>query len=222
MTDYGRGAIEKIVPQLVGQGITVVSGFMYGVDQYAHQTTLECGGKTIAVLGWGIDGKLSGQDKEMADQIIKCGGLILSEWQSQVPTLWTFPKRNRIVAALCQEVIIVEAAEKSGSLITAKIAGELGRKVFSVPGPITSRASQGTNTLIAKGEAAVWQGQFEKSKRTDSDPLLAALEDQPQSANELSRKLDISISELGAKLSLLSLSGQVKERNGKYCLADAG
>ncbi|MBI2600510.1 DNA-protecting protein DprA [Candidatus Daviesbacteria bacterium] len=216
MTDYGQQTIEKIIPQLIQQGKTVVSGFMYGVDKYAHKICIDSGGTTIAVLGWGINKKLDGEDSRLANKIINGGGILLSEWESQQPTHWTFPARNRIVAALAQEVIVVEAVEKSGSLITARIASRLKRTLWAVPGPITSRTSVGTNNLIASGKAKVWLGTFQTHPEQSNDPILQILEMQALTADELARKLDLPISDVGAKLSMFLLSGQVTEKGGKY------
>lgn len=220
MTNYGERAIEKIVPGILQQGKTIVSGFMYGVDQYAHQICCESGGKTIAVLGWGINHKLTGDDLKLAEKIINTGGILLSEWERQKPTHWTFPARNRIVAALAQEVIIIEAAEKSGALITAKLASKLKRVVWAVPGPITSRTSAGTNNLLAIGKAKMWVGTIQASGLQSDDPILQILDNEALTADELARKLSIPISEAGAKLSLLLLSGTILEKGGKYYLAD--
>ncbi len=156
ISDYGRRVVEKIVPKLVFDGKTIVSGFMYGTDQYAHQICLDNGGKTIAVLGWGITHPLSLRDSQLAKAIINNGGLILSEWENREPERWTFPVRDRIVAALCQEVLVIEAAAQSGSLITARQAIKLGRCLWAVPGPATSQVSAGTNTLISDGLARRW------------------------------------------------------------------
>ncbi|MFH1535785.1 MAG: DNA-protecting protein DprA [Patescibacteria group bacterium] len=221
MTDYGQRAVEKIIPQIVAQRKTVVSGFMYGVDQYAHLICCESGGKTIAVLGWGIDEKLSREDLKLAKKIIDCGGILLSEWKSQKPTHWTFPSRNRIVAALSQEVIVVEAALHSGSLITARIANRLNRVVWAVPGPITSRTSVGTNKLIADGKAKMWLGVASKTSLLQSDdPILQILDMEALTADELGRKLSLPIAEVGAKLSILLVSGAILEKGGKYYIAD--
>lgn len=216
MTEYGRRVIEKIVPKLVFEKKTIVSGFMYGVDQYAHQICLDNGGKTIAILGWGIKNTLEGTDKKLADSIISSGGLILSEWEDQKPTLWTFPVRNRIVAALCSDVIVVEAAAKSGSLITAGIALALKRKLWAVPGPITSRTSEGTNALIAQGRAKMWTDEPQTIQSASSNPLVSMLESDALTASEIARKLGEPVSDVGAQLSLLALSGQLVERGGKY------
>ena len=90
MTEYGRRVIETIIPRFVFEKKTIVSGFMYGVDQYAHEVTIANGGKTIAVLGWGINRALEDTDKKLAESIISSRGLLLSEWEDQKPTLWTF------------------------------------------------------------------------------------------------------------------------------------
>lgn len=219
MTDYGRRVIEKIVPRLVFEKKTIVSGFMYGVDQYAHEVCIENGGKTIAVLGWGITRVLEGTDLKIANRIISSGGLLLSEWKDQKPTLWTFPVRNRIVAALSADIIVVEAAVKSGSLITANIARKLKRRLWAVPGAITSRLSGGTNMLIAEGYAKMWPGDAPaiQIKKSD-DPLLSILEGDGLTANDIARRLGKPVSEIGAQLSLLSVTGQLNEKGGKYYL----
>ncbi|HSW89408.1 MAG TPA: DNA-processing protein DprA [Patescibacteria group bacterium] len=218
MTNYGRQVIDQIVPKLVLEGKTIVSGFMYGVDQYAHDVTIQNGGKTIAVLGWGINIPFEEADEKLAAEIISHDGLFFSEWEDQRATLWTFPMRNRIVVALCSEVIVIEAAVKSGSLITAKIANKLKRKLWAVPGPITSKTSAGTNALIADGEAIMWAGiqMKNESDKKSSDPLLKALQNEPLTTNELARTLHKSVSEVGAQLSLFAITGEVIEREGKY------
>lgn len=215
MTDYGTRVVEKIIPRLIAQNITIVSGFMYGVDQWAHQVCTDSGGKTIAVLGWGINQKLTGADLKLAKKIIDSGGLLLSEWEQQLASHWTFPSRNRIVAALSREVIVVEAAENSGSLITARLARKLKRTLWAVPGPITSRTSAGTNKLIAKGLAKMWLGE-DPLLLAKGDPILQILDNEALTADELARKLKLPVSEIGAQLSMLLLSGQVLEKMGKY------
>ncbi len=216
MTEYGRRAVEMIVPKLVFEKKTVVSGFMYGVDQYAHETCIKNGGKTIAVLGWGIRQTLENGDRKLANTIIASGGLMLSEWEEQRPTLWTFPVRNRIVAALCSDVIVVEAAQKSGSLITANIARSLKRNLWAVPGPITSRTSIGTNALIAEGKARMWLGGSPTTTVKSDEPILQVLGDASMTADELARSLGAPVSEIGAQLSMLTLTGDVREQGGKY------
>lgn len=223
MTSYGRAVIDQIVPELVLKKKTIISGFMYGVDQYVHKSCIENGGRTIAVLGFGIGIPLEDEDEKLALSIISHGGLLLSEWESQRGSLWTFPVRNRIVAALSTDVIVVEAALKSGSLITANISTKLHRNLWAVPGPITSKVSEGTNLLIADGQAKMWRPDnrkdpSKKSKR-HSDPILALLENEALRSDEVARQLGISIAQVGAQLSLFAITGEVIERDGKYSLS---
>lgn len=218
MTSYGRQVTEMAVRKLVESGQTIISGFMYGVDQYAHQTAIDSGGKTIAVLGWGINFPLEDHDRKLAEAIVENGGLLLSEWDDQKPALWTFPYRNRIVAALSSDVIVIEAAVKSGSLITANLARKLRRNVWAVPGPVTSRLSEGTNLLLSSGQAKFWlRDQGQNAKVTASgNPLVTAVADEPLTANDLARKLGLPVADVGAQLSLLTVTGEIVERDGKF------
>jgi len=219
MTSYGRRVVEKIVPSLVQQGWTIVSGMMYGVDQTAHEVCIECGGKTIGVLGWGIEyRKLEARDLKLEERIVESGGLLVSLWKDQMGTNWTFPARNQVVADICHELIVVEAAAKSGALLTAGMMIKRKKPVWAVPGPITSSVSAGTNQLIAEGKAKMWVGSSLKGvplQRRET-PLLDLIQDEGLEADEIARKLGKSISEVGAQLSLLSLSGDIVERDGKY------
>ena len=157
MTSYGRKALEKIIPQLVEDGWTIVSGMMYGIDETAHRLCMECGGRTIGVLGWGINYPgIGSRDKLLTKEIVRKGGLIISEWEKQAGTIWTFPLRNRITAALASDIYVIEAAVKSGSMITADWGIKLGRRIWAVLGPATSKVSEGTNELIRKGWAKPW------------------------------------------------------------------
>lgn len=225
MTGYGSRVVEKIVPQLVTDGWTIVSGMMYGVDQKAHEVCLACGGRTIGVLGWGIEYNAGDREWELQRRIVEEGGLLVSLWKDQMGTNWTFPARNKVVAEICQELIVVEAAAKSGALLTAKMVTALGKKVWAVPGPLTSSVSAGTNWLISTGKAKMWMGgvnfQFpiSNSQSNSNDPILQLIKDEGLEADEIARRLGQSISEVGAQLSLLSLSGVVNEKDGKYYLS---
>jgi len=224
MTQYGQRVVEKLVPQLVSGGVTVISGMMYGVDQAAHRACMECGGRTVAVLGFGLKWPgISTNDLRFMDEIVKKGGLVVSEWENQPGTLWTFPMRDRIMAALAQEIYVVEAAAKSGSLITAEWGVKLGRKVWAVPGPVTSKVSEGTNRLIADGKAQMWLPQQQislslKDRDTNNAEIYAMLQNETLGIDDLARKLKRPVEELGAKLSLLVLSGEIIEKEGKYFL----
>lgn len=221
MTGYGKRVVEKIVPELVHQGWTIVSGMMYGVDQAAHEICIECGGKTIGVLGWGIEYNAGEREQDLQRRIVESGGLLVSLWKAQMGTNWTFPARNQVVADICHELIVVEAAAKSGALLTAGMMLKRKKPVWAVPGPVTSSVSAGTNNLIASGMAKMWVGANDKNQITNDKsnsnyPILELIRDEGLEADEIARKLGQPIAEVGAQLSLLSLSGDIVERDGKY------
>ena len=156
MTQYGKKATEQLISEVAAAGITIVSGFMYGVDAAAHKAAVDAGGKTLAVMPCGIERIHPSHQKDLYDKILETGGLIISEWDGDgMPMLWTYPKRNRIVAGLAKATLVVEAGLESGSLITADFAKKFQRKVFAVPGPITSEVSKGTAKLIQEGAMLV-------------------------------------------------------------------
>jgi DNA processing protein len=151
---YGQNAALMLARDLTQRGITVVSGFARGIDAAAHRGALEAGGRTVAVLGTGIDEIYPRDHKKLADEILAHGGAVVSQFPLGTPPVSeNFPYRNRIISGLSLGVVVVEAAENSGSLITARLAMEQNREVFAVPGNITSRNSFGTNYLI-KGAGA--------------------------------------------------------------------
>ncbi|MDE7464030.1 MAG: DNA-processing protein DprA, partial [Clostridiales bacterium] len=151
---YGKYATGRIVGELAKR-FTIVSGLATGIDGYAHAAALEAGGKTIAVLGSGLFNASPSSNLKLFDEIAK-NGLVLSEYTPDThASVYTFPQRNRIISGLSKGVLVVEAAEKSGSLITANCALEQGRDVFAVPGDIDKIRSVGTNKLIKQGAIAV-------------------------------------------------------------------
>jgi DNA processing protein len=157
-TAYGREIGRTLARQLAGAGFTVVSGLAWGIDGAAHEGALE-GGFTVAVLGCGADLAYPRHHSALYEQI-QARGLILSELPPGIgPWRWAFPARNRIMAALGAMTIVVEAAGRSGSLITAELASDLGREVGAVPGPVGARMSVGTNDLIADGAHLVRDAQ---------------------------------------------------------------
>jgi len=221
MTSYGQRVIERIVPQLVIDGWTIVSGFMYGVDLAVHRQALECGGKTIAVLGWGIDNEMPGiQEQELENRIIESkSGLLLSLWKNQLGTNWTFPARNKVVAEICHELIVVEAAAKSGALLTATMVRNLGKKVWAVPGPITSSVSAGTNNLIAAGQAEIYLTSVPSPKsgeKNERSEILKLLQNEGLTANEIARQLNRPAQEIATELSLLLLTNVIVQKEDKY------
>jgi len=217
------------VPELVEAGVVIVSGMMYGVDQEAHRVCLKCGGKTVAVLGWGIDFEVSGQDRGLYKEIEQ-KGMIISEYQGKTkPQKYTFVQRNRIVAGMADGVVVVEGAVNSGSLVTAEWARKMGIKLMAVPGVVTSSLAAGTNMLIKErrvemvrdgkdvleylgwkegevgGEEGVIESEIEK---------LLGMED--LSVDELALRLKKPVREVVVELGRLQLSGKMEEEGGKW------
>ena len=232
MTSYGQRIIEQLIPPLVDAGITVISGFMYGVDQAAHKTALEYEGKTIAVLGWGIDWPVESADKKLYREIEE-KGLFMSEYENdRKPQLWMFPRRNRIMAGLARAVLVIEAAENSGSLITAAYAKQYKKILLAVPGPVTSYLSTGTNNLIKNGLAKMilsagdilaamgWHENPPRQKNekedTGRDLIIQLLKNESLTVDQIAISLQKPVEKISVKLSLLQLKGQIEEKDGKY------
>jgi DNA processing protein len=151
---YGQNVAQALARDLASRGVTVVSGLARGIDAAAHRGALEAGGRTLAVLGTGLDEVYPRDHRRLAGEILEKGGALVTQFPLGTPPVAeNFPYRNRIISGLSLGVVVVEAAENSGSLITARLALEQGREVFAVPGNITSRNSFGTNFLI-KGAGA--------------------------------------------------------------------
>jgi DNA processing protein len=149
---YGRRQASGLTAALVGSGFTVISGLALGIDGVAHRTALKSNGRTLAVLGGGHKRIYPPEHEELAEQIVESGGAVLSEYPPLASSAkWTFPQRNRIVSGLSLGVLVIESPLQSGAMISARIAGEQGRDLFAVPGPIESRTSQGCHQLIRDG-----------------------------------------------------------------------
>lgn len=233
MSQYGKRVLAEIVPRLIGQGCVTVSGFMYGIDVEMHRLTIENGGKTIGVFGWGIDAPIIPENQNLYDKVLESDGLFLSELEpSELGALWTFPQRNRIVVGLSDMVIVIEAGMKSGSLNSAEWARKFGKPVYAVPGSIFSNVSLGSNWLIEQGLAKPFTLDYFKDKNysekvpinpskvhlTNSESILIVqlkLEG-PQSVNELSRAVGKSVGEISALLMSLLLKGEVEEERGVW------
>jgi len=156
ISNYGTSATKGLVRFLVERGFTIVSGLAYGVDALAHEETLACGGQTIAILGTSIDDPYPQTNSWLYKKIINNSGLVFSESIEKVPYgKWMFPKRNRIIAGLCKKLIVVEAPQKSGALITANFSCDFNRDVYGIPGEVFSTNSYGVNTLIKDGTAKI-------------------------------------------------------------------
>jgi len=154
-TDYGRRAAARLAAGLVRAGFTIVSGLARGIDGVAHDAALKAGGRTIAVLAGGLSRIYPPEHAGLAKAIVESGALLSEASMDQDPQAGMFPARNRIISGLSRAVVIVEAAERSGALITATHAAEQGRTVFAVPGAIDNDASAGTNALIRDGAILV-------------------------------------------------------------------
>ncbi len=237
-TTYGRAAAAELASGLAAAGVTIVSGLARGIDGIAHKSALEVGGRTIAVLGSGLDYLYPPEHRKLAAQIAE-SGCVLSDYPLGTrPEGGNFPPRNRIISGLSLAVIVVEAADSSGALITANFAADQGRDVFAVPGRIHDRASRGTNRLIAAGAfPALSVDEVLEVLNLDSiarraptqmplpeDPterkVLQLLSTEPLHIDELSARSGIPIAELNACLSMLELKGQARQVGGlHYVLA---
>lgn len=157
-TPYGAEAVAKLLPPCIEAGITIASGMAYGIDTLAHRASVTVKAPTIAVLGAGVDDAslYPRENKNLAHEILHYGGLIISEYKPGTPPYAShFPARNRIVAGITYATLVIQAALRSGSLITARLAMESNREVLAVPGPITDPASEGTNMLIRDGATPI-------------------------------------------------------------------
>jgi DNA processing protein len=233
MSQYGLAAIKKLVPDLVANGFTIISGFMYGVDMASHRETLECGGRTAAILGGGLDIISPPENVVMYKSILEKGGLMVSEYESDfVPTTWTFPQRDRVVAGLASlGTLVVEAGLKSGSLITARFTQEQGKKLFAIPGPINSTLSQGIFYLIKEKGARIVtdSSDITNQKNTGnqieieySDPLekniLELLGIEALTTDEICKILGKNITTVNQKMTMMSMENKVSESLGKWRL----
>lgn len=234
ITRYGKMVVDKLISGLVSHKVAIISGFMYGVDTEAHQKCLEYGGITVAVLGGGLNVIYPPENEKLYEQILVKDGAIISEYEPEFqPQLWTFPQRNRIVAGLASlGVLIIEAGEKSGSLITAGLAREQGKRIFAVPGPITSSVSVGTNLLIKNHRAKMTLAAADiLGKKIETPSLFSlkelspierkifqALETEPLTTDEIAKIINQNIIETGKTLSLMSLKGLIADIAGKYYL----
>ena len=234
LTSYGRKITEQFVTEIASSGITVVSGFMYGGDEAAHKATVRAGGKTIAVMPCGIDIIHPQYQEELYNEILEKNGLIISELEGKFsPVYWTYVKRNRIVAGLSKAILIVEAGLNSGSLLTAGYAKRYGRKIFAVPGQITSEVSQGTAKLIKEGAEIATDAKdilkyynisltkpnlvspsFNFGK--EEQKIIEQLKREPMEADMLARTLGVPAAKIGATLSLMQLKGLIQQEENRY------
>lgn len=233
---YGREVTRRLVSALAQAGITIVSGLARGIDAVAHQTALEAGGRTIAVLGCGIDLVYPPEHRDLARRIAAQGALVTEYPPGTQPEPGNFPPRNRIISGLSLGVLVTEAGRDSGALITTDYAAEQGRDVFAVPGSILAAGCAGTNRLIQDGAKPVLEPndilrelnltmipQQAEARQvlptTETEALiLAHLGDEPIHVDELIRAVGLPVAQVTSTLALMELKGMVRQVGGmKYC-----
>ena len=234
---YGKECAERLATELTEYSITVVSGMATGIDAYSHHAALEAGGKTIAVLGSGINKAGPAQNLSLFARIVS-DGLVVSEYDADyIGTKYSFPERNRIISGLSSAVIVVEAAKKSGALITAERAVEQNREVFAVPGNITSGKSEGTNNLIKNGARLITGIKdiltFFNCQRTEivknsnvvaldiyEEKIYSLIQTDFSDVDALVQKSGFTTSEVIGILFSLEMKGMIKrEHNNTYTIA---
>lgn len=238
ITSYGKSITESIVSSLSQSGVCIVSGLALGVDGLSHKICMENGGVTIAVMPCGVDCCLPSENFSIYSEILKNNGLIVSEYPlSQPPNKGTFLARNRIIAALSDGVLVTEAAEDSGSLVTAEYGFTYGKKVFAVPGPINSQMAKGCLKLLKNGANLVTEGKdilekFEQNKSVISKKkkeiyksltkeeknIVLHLQNEDATIDEISKKTKLPVSKLFVSISNLELKGIIKNDRGKISI----
>ncbi|MBL8164296.1 MAG: DNA-protecting protein DprA [Anaerolineae bacterium] len=238
-TPYGRDAAHHLAKQLAAHDVTVISGLAHGIDSAAHRGALDGRGRTIAVMGCGIDKVYPADNQKLAQEIIENGALVSEFPLGTPPEARNFPRRNRVISGLALGVLVVEAPEKSGALITATVAAEQGREVFAVPGNIFNPNSAGTNRLIQDGAKLVAQvedilAELNIAHERSETRLVAeriapasALEEQlleylgfdPIHVDDLVRQSGLTVAIVNSTLTILELKGLARTvGHMQYCL----
>ncbi|OQY37259.1 MAG: DNA-protecting protein DprA [Chloroflexota bacterium] len=234
-TSYGGQVAERVAGMLARNGVTIVSGLARGVDAIAHRAALEAGGRTVAVLGNGVDRIYPPEHRTLAQEIAQHGAIVSDYPLGTPPDGSNFPPRNRIISGLSKAVIVVEASQRSGALITANYAVEQGREVFAVPGNIYAPQSTGTNRLIKKGAHPLLDPQDvlelldmtqiteQKTARvvlpsnSTEATLFEVLDMESLHVDEISAKSNLPVEEVTSTLALMELKGMVRKLGGmKY------
>ncbi len=237
VTPYGRQVTEELATVLAQNGVTVVSGLARGVDALAHNAALKAGGRTLAVLGSGVDRIYPPEHRQMAEKIALQGAVISDYAPGTTPDSANFPPRNRIISGLSLAVVVIEAGETSGALITAGFAADQGRDVFAVPGSIYAPQSKGANRLIANGarillrptdvlEALdltrnVERREIRRAVPTDATEaaVLSLLGAESMHVDEVRARLGLPIEKISAALTMMELKGMVRQLNGMNYVA---
>jgi DNA processing protein len=229
---YGKEAARELAAGLAANGVTVVSGLARGIDEVAHQAALEAGGRTIAVLGSGVDVIYPAENRGLAKAIVQAGAVVSDYPMGTAPEGTNFPPRNRIISGLSKGVIVVEAGEVSGALITTDFAAEQGRDVFAVPGSIRAPTARGTNRLIQQGaklvtsvgdvleELNMVMVSEQRTARAvlpadeTEAKLLACLSAEPAHIDDVGAQAGLPISQVSGALALMELKGLVRQVGG--------
>lgn len=234
-TNYGKQVTEEIIFELAKQGITIVSGLALGIDGIAHETTINAGGKTIAVLGTGINRKhvYPASHYQLSEKIIASGGALVSEYPpGALPSKYSFPRRNRIIAGLSIGTLVIEAPEDSGALITSQYALDNNREVFAIPQNINSINSAGGNNLLKNGAHLVTKAEdilevlnlqdikeFIDSQEIIPDSpveaeILKTLSKEPIHVDAITKLTKMDSPTINATLTLMEMKGKVKNLGG--------
>ncbi|MGA2502472.1 MAG: DNA-processing protein DprA [Anaerolineales bacterium] len=237
VSTYGRQVAEEIGSFLAANGVTVVSGLARGVDSIAHQSALKAGGRTIAVLGCGVDRIYPPEHTQLAEKIMASGAILSDYAIGTPPDASNFPPRNRIISGLSMATVVVEAGETSGALITAQFAIDQGREVFAVPGNILALQSKGTNRLIAQGARPLLSvrdlldvlnltrvtEQRESRRVLPGDDteikLMSVLTQEPLHMDEIQIQTGLPIELVSATLVMMELKGLVRQVGGMNYIA---
>ncbi len=237
MTTYGRQVTDEIAGTLSRNGVTIISGLARGVDAIAHQAALDAGGRTIAVLGCGVDRIYPPEHRKLAERIINQGALVSDYAPGTPPDATNFPPRNRIIAGLSMSVVITEAGQRSGALITAAFAADQGRDVFAIPGNIVSPQSRGTNRLIQDGACLVMDSKdilemLELTMVTEHKAarivlpedaveaqLIEVLQIEPLHIDEIRTRTELPIEKVTSTLAIMELKGMVRQIGGMNYIA---
>lgn len=237
VTPYGRQITEELSAFLAANGVTVVSGLARGVDAVAHTAALKAGGRSMAVLGSGVDRIYPPENRALAEQLMEHGALVSDYPVGTAPESSNFPPRNRIISGLSLAVVVTEAGETSGALITAEFAAEQGREVFAVPGSILAPQSKGTNKLIQSGALPLLTPQDllqalnltrvgeQKAARKilPADEveaqLMSALGDEPLHVDEIRNQTGLPVEKVSAALVMMELKGMVRQVGGMHYVA---
>ena len=232
VTSYGRQVTEEVASFLAQNGVTIVSGLARGVDGIAHQAALKAGGRTLAILGSGVNRIYPPEHRALAEQVIQSGAVISDYAPDTPPEGSNFPPRNRIISGLSMATIVIEAAETSGALITANFALEQGREIFALPGNIFAAQSKGPNKLIQKGAHPLLSprdilevldltriSQHQSAQRvlpTDATEaqLLGSLTHEPTHVDEIRAKTGLAVEKVSSTLVMMELKGMVRHVGG--------